>query len=169
MISSRSDYHESNSIHHRGDFMNGLKGMGCRALASMAMLSGAMFTLLLVPAYAQQDVNPDWYDPAPSAAIAHPVQPAAVASQAPVALRLQQTAKSLSPAAETGKAHMKNARLDQRGQGAAHKNGGAKSEELASCSAPTALGGAAHECPAMDDRRIASVQASAELDPVAHR
>ena len=56
--------------------MNGLKGIGCRALASMAMLSGAIFTLLLVPAYGQQDVNPDWYDPAPSAAVAHPAQPA---------------------------------------------------------------------------------------------
>ena len=72
--------------------MNGLKGTGYRALASMAMLSGAMFTLLLVPAYGQQDVNPDWYDPAPSAAVAHPVQPAAVASQAPVTVQqLQQT------------------------------------------------------------------------------
>ena len=149
--------------------MNGLKGIGYRALASMAMLSGAMLTLLLVPAYAQQDVSPDWYDPAPSAAVAHPVHTAAVTSQAPAAQKMQQTARSLSPSAETRKAHLKNARLDQRGQGAAHNNGGAKSEELASCSAPTALGGAAHECPAMDDRRIASVQASAELDPVAHR
>jgi hypothetical protein len=147
--------------------MNGLKGFGCRALASMAMLSGAMFTLLLVPAYAQQDVSPDWYDPAPSATVAHPVQPAAVASQAPAVQKTQQTAKSLSPAAETGKAHLKNARLDQRGQSAAHKNGGAKSEELASCSEPTALGGAARECPAMDDRRVASVEVSAQLAPVA--
>ena len=147
--------------------MNGLKGIGYRALASMAMLSGAMFTLLLVPAYAQQDVNPDWYDPAPSAAIAHPVQPAAVASQAPVTgQQLQQAAKSLSPAANTGKAHLKNARL---GQSPAHTNGGAKSEELASCSESTALNAKARECPAMDDRRVASVQASAELEPVAHR
>ncbi len=146
--------------------MNGLKGIGYRALASMAMLSGAMFTLLLVPAYAQQDVNPDWYDPAPSAAVAHPVQPAAVASQAPAAQRLQQTAKSLSPAAETGKAHLKNARLDQS---AAHKSGEAKSDGFASCSEPTAVRRTARECPAVDDRRVASVQVSAELDPVAHR
>jgi hypothetical protein len=149
--------------------MNGLKGIGCRALASMAMLSGAIFTLLLVPAYGQQDVNPDWYDPAPSAAIAHPVQPAAVAPQAPASHRLQQTAKSLSPAAETGKAHLKSARHDQNGQSATHRNDGAKSEKLASCSEPTALSGAARECPAMDDRRVASVEVSAQLAPVAQR
>ena len=149
--------------------MNGLNGIGYRALASMAMLSGAMLTLLLVPAYAQQDVSPDWYDPAPSAAIAHPVKPAAVASQAPAAQKSQQTAKSLSPSAETGNAHLKNAPLDQRGQSAAHKNGGAKSEDLASCSEPAGINGAARECPAMDDRHVASVEVSAQLAPVAQR
>ena len=60
--------------------MSKSKGIGrCRILASTAMLSGAIFTIMLLPAQAQQDVNPDWYDPAPSAAPVHPVQPAAVA------------------------------------------------------------------------------------------
>jgi hypothetical protein len=58
--------------------MNGSKGMGrSRVLASMAMLFGAIFTIMMLPAYAQQDVNPDWYDPAPNAAVAQPAQPAA--------------------------------------------------------------------------------------------
>jgi hypothetical protein len=172
MISSRSGLHEAKSIHYRGDFMNGLKGTGCRALASMAMLSGAIFTLLLVPAYGQQDVNPDWYDPAPSVAAVHPVQPASVAqsSQLPVAThRLQQTAKSASPAVNTGKARVKDARLDQSGHNATRKSGGAMSEGLVACSEPMALNAKARECPAMDDRRVASVEAPAQLDPVVHR
>ena len=40
-----------------------------RSLASLVMLLGATFTILLLPAYAQQEVTPSWYDPwaAPSA------------------------------------------------------------------------------------------------------
>jgi hypothetical protein len=150
--------------------MSALKGIGCRALASMAMLSGAILTLLLVPAYAQQDVSPDWYDPAPSAVVAHPVQPAAVAqsSQLPVAAhRLQQTAKSASPAVNTGKARVKDARLEQNGHKVVQKSGVA-SEGLVACSEPTARNAKARECPASDDR-VASVEVPAQLDPVAHR
>jgi hypothetical protein len=127
MISSRSGNHEAKSIHHRGDFMNGLKGIGCRALASMAMLSGAIFTLLLVPAYGQQDLSPTWYDPAPSA-VAHPAQAAAAvhSSQLPAApYQNQQTAKALSPAPAA--TQLKNTKLDQSGRNAAHKSTAAPS------------------------------------------
>jgi hypothetical protein len=133
MISSRSGLHEARSIHYRGDFMNGLKGIGCRALGSMAMLSGAIFTLLLVPAYGQQDINPTWYDPAPSAAVAHPAQPAAAvhSSQLPAAPhRNQQTAKALLPASEA--TQLKDTKLDQSGHGAAHKSPAAPSGRLVS-------------------------------------
>jgi hypothetical protein len=113
MISSRQ---ESKSIHHGGDFMNGIKRTGrSRLLASTAMLFGAMFIMLL-PAYAQQDVNPDWYDPTPNAAVVHPAQPAAAAqSSRPSAAthQHQQMAKSLSPAAKAGKPRVKDAKLDQ--------------------------------------------------------
>jgi hypothetical protein len=140
--------------------MSGLKSFGYRALTSTAMLSGAIFTLLLVPAYGQQDVNPDWYDPAPSAAVVHPVQPAAVAqsSQLPATHRLQQTAKSTSPAVNTGKARVKDARFGQGDHKAIQKSGAA-SEGFTACS----------ECPARDDRRVASAEVPAQLDPVAHR
>ena len=87
--------------------MNGSKSIGrCRVLASMAMLFGAMFTILLLPAYGQQDVSPDWYDPAPNVAVVHPAQPAAVAhsSQLPAAThRYQQTVTSVSTAPDAGK------------------------------------------------------------------
>jgi len=152
--------------------MNGLKGIGCRALASMAMLSGAIFILLLVPAYAQQDVNPDWYDPAPSAAVVYPVQPVPVAqsSQLPAAShRLQQTAKSVSPAVNMANSHVKGARLDQSVHNATHKSAAATSEGLVACSEPLAPNTKARECLATDDRRVASVEVSAQLDPVVHR
>ena len=105
--------------------MNGIKGTGRRLLASMAMLSGAMFIMLL-PAYGQQEVNPDWYDPTPNAAAVHAAQPAAAAqsSRPSVAIHQnQQTAKSLSLAANAAKPGVKNAKLDQRGRNVAHKNG----------------------------------------------
>jgi len=151
--------------------MSGLKGIGYRALASMGMLSGAIFTLLLVPAYGQQDVNPDWYDPTPSAAVAYPVQPGAVAhsSQLPVAThRLQQAPKSASPAVNTGKAHVKDARLEQSGHNEIQKSGAASEGSMA-CAEPMALSAKARACPTVDERRVASVEASAQLDPVAHR
>jgi hypothetical protein len=133
MISSRSDCHESRSIHHRGDFMNGSKGIGrCRVLASTAMLFGAIFTILLLPAYAQQDVNPDWYDPAPNAAVVHPAQPAAAvhSSQPPVAThRYQQTIRSASTASDAGKLRVKGAQV-QSGHNPAGKSDGTPSGEL---------------------------------------
>ena len=116
--------------------MNALKGMGrCKVLASTAMLSGAIFTIMLLPAQAQQDVNPDWYDPAPSAAPVHPAQPAAVAhsSQPPVvARRYQQTVKSMSPAPDARKLRVKDAQLDQSSHTPARKNTGRPSGELVS-------------------------------------
>jgi hypothetical protein len=113
--------------------MNGSKSIGwCRVLASMAMLSGAMFTILLLPAYGQQDVNPDWYDAAPNAAVVHPAQAAAVAhsSQLPVAThRYQQTVTSVSTAPHAGKDRVKDAQL-QSGHNPARKSGGTQSGEL---------------------------------------
>jgi hypothetical protein len=113
--------------------MNGSKGMGrSRVLASMAMLFGAIFTIMMLPAYAQQDVNPDWYDPAPNAAVVHPAQPAAAvhSSQLPVAThRYQQTVRSASTASDAGKLRVKGAQL-QSGHSPARKSDGAPSGEL---------------------------------------
>jgi|SRR5580704_3743247 hypothetical protein len=116
--------------------MSGLRGIGCRALQSMAMFGG-FFVLLLVPAYGQQDINPTWYDPAPSAAVVHPAQPAAAvhSSQLPAAPhRNQQTAKALLPAPEA--AQLKNTKLDQSGHNAARKSTAVPSRELASVALP---------------------------------
>src|SRR5260370_37951783 len=104
MISSRSNYRESKSIHHGGDSMNGSRGINrCRVPAFMAMLFGSIFTILLLPAYGQQEVDPTWYDPwaAPTTAGGHPSQPPAVAppSQPPGATPpYQPTGKAWSPA-----------------------------------------------------------------------
>ena len=87
----------------------------------------AIFTLLLVPAYGQQDLSPTWYDPAPSA-VAHPAQAAAAvhSSQLPAAPHQnQQTAKALSPAPAA--TQLKNTKLDQSGRNAAHKSTAAPS------------------------------------------
>ncbi len=72
------------SIHHGGDLMNSLRDIvPCRVLASTAVLFGAMVTILLVPAYGQQEVDPTWYDPwaAPNTMVVHSSQPPAVVPQ----------------------------------------------------------------------------------------
>ncbi|HSZ02283.1 MAG TPA: hypothetical protein VK788_22485 [Terriglobales bacterium] len=113
--------------------MNESKSIGrCRVLASMAMLSGAMFTILLLPAYGQQDVSPDWYDPAPNATVVHSVQPAAAvhSSQLPAAAhRYQQTVTSVSTAPDAGKLGAKHAQI-QSGNNPGRKSGGSPSGEL---------------------------------------
>jgi hypothetical protein len=156
--------------------MNGIMGIGRRRLvASSAMLFGAMFTIMLLPAYGQQDVSPDWYDPAPSATVVHPVQTAAVAhaSQPAVAThQYQQAAESVSPAANLAKARVKDAKLDQSGHNAAHRSGRVPSVGLVSCEGSTALGRNQHACPAEDDlayQPVASVEGSAGLAPVEQR
>lgn len=108
------------------------KGNGrSRVPAFIAMLCGAIFTILLLPAYGQQEVDPTWYDPwaTSTTAVVHPAQPAAVvhSSQAPVAThRYQQTVRTASPAPDARKFRGKDAQLDQRRQNAARKNGEAE-------------------------------------------
>ena len=140
MISSRSDYRESKSVQNGGDPMatkttSGSKGIGrSRFLASIAMLFGAIFTILLLPAYGQQEVDPTWYDPwaAPSTAVAHPSQPPAVvhSSQPPVATDpYQQKATTVSLAPGAGKFRGRDTQLDQSRHNAAHKSGGTPSAD----------------------------------------
>jgi len=118
--------------------MNQLKGIGrSRVLASMAMLFGAIFTILLLPAYGQQEVDPSWYDPwaAPTAAVVHPGQPPAVAhsSQPSVAThRHQQTVNSVSPVLDARKVTVKGSQLDQSGHTAGRKSIEASSKALVS-------------------------------------
>jgi len=59
--------------------MNRSKGMTRgKGLALMAMLYGAMVTIMLLPTYGQE-VDPTWYDPwaAPNTAVVHSAQPQA--------------------------------------------------------------------------------------------
>ena len=101
-----------------------------RVPAFMAMLFGAIFTILLLPAYGQQEVDPTWYDPwvapssaAPNTAVVHSSQP-------PVAThRYEQTVRSVSSTPATGKLRGKDTQFDQSRHNAARKTGGTPSAD----------------------------------------
>src|SRR5260370_4303770 len=124
MISSRSDYREAKSVQNGGDSMNESSGISrSRVPAFIAMLFGAIFTILLLPAYGQQEVDPTWYDPwaGPTTAVVHPAQtPAGVYSSQAHSFPVpgathpdRQTGKSLWPAPAAGELRRKGGRLDQ--------------------------------------------------------
>ncbi len=116
-----------------------------RVLASIAVLFGAIFTIFLLPAYGQQEVDPTWYDPAPNPAVAQPSQPAAVAhsSQASViTARYQQKVRSVSLAPDARKLHGKEAQVGQTRHTAAHRNSGTPSADN---KRPTAVRPASYE------------------------
>lgn len=104
--------------------MNGSISIGRReGLASLAILLGAIFTMFLLPASAQQDVAPSWYDPwaAPTPAVAHPAQAPAVAHSTPplVQNRLQLAEKA--PAPRAAKLRVSKTTLDPSVRNAAYK------------------------------------------------
>jgi hypothetical protein len=106
--------------------MNGSNGIGrYRGLASLAILVSALFTILLLPAYAQQDVAPSWYDPwaAPKVSVAHPAQAPAVAHSAPplVHHHLQTAEKAVSPTPQAAKLRVKKTQLDPGVHNVAYK------------------------------------------------
>jgi hypothetical protein len=146
MISSRSEYREWKSIESGGDFMNGSKGIGRnRVLASMAVLFAAIFTIFLLPAYGQQEVDPTWYDPAPNTAVSQASQPVAAANTAQTTVataRHQQAAGYVSLAPEVRKLQGKEAQVGQSRHTAAHKNGGTPSADN---KRPTAVRPASYE------------------------
>jgi hypothetical protein len=123
MIYSRCDRHESKRI-CGGVFMNGSISIGrCKGLASLATLLGALFTILLLPAYAQQDVAPSWYDPwaAPKVAIAHPAQAPAVADSVPPLVQNRLQLGDKSPAPRAAKLRVKETQRDSSLRNVTHK------------------------------------------------
>jgi hypothetical protein len=158
MISSRSVYHESKSVQNGGDAMKTTTTIATttigskvarryRALASSAMLLGSILTILLLPAYGQQEVDPTWYDPwaAPHAAVAYPSQPPAVvhASQSPVAThRYQQMVTSVPSAPDAAKFRAQDTQLNQSRPSATRKSVGTPSAEtrLRGAAWPTSFG-----------------------------
>ncbi len=86
-----------------------------RVLAFMAVVLGAMLTTMLLPAYAQQEIDPTWYDPyavhdvvakaapstTPAAMAVHSPQPAVVFHRHPAAV------KTVSSAQGAGRLHEK--------------------------------------------------------------
>jgi hypothetical protein len=87
---------------------------GCKGLASLAILLGALFTIVLLPAYAQQDVAPSWYDPwaAPNIGIAHPAQPPAVAHSVLPLVQNRLQLGDKAPAPRTARLRVKEPHLD---------------------------------------------------------
>jgi hypothetical protein len=111
-----------------------------RILASSAVLLGAMFTILLAPAYGQQEVDPTWYDPVPNTAVTQPAQAIAVvhSSQSAVTVHAQPAAAHYAWATQNAaKSHAKDKQLNQSRQGAVRRTAGtpaARNEQ------PTAIG-----------------------------
>lgn len=111
--------------------MTGAKRVGrSRALAFVAMLSGAILTMLLLPAYGQQEVAPDWYNPWASNATT--VEPAHPAVLTPVQLQVttqrhQAAAVSASPVAVNLTSGGKDTKLEQSRRNATNRNGGSQS------------------------------------------
>lgn len=104
--------------------MNGSNSIGrCKGLASLAILLGALFTIFTLPAAAQQDVAPSWYDPwaAPAVAVAHPAPAPAVAQSTPplVQNRLQKAEKA--PVPRSAKLRVKETHLDRNVRNVAYK------------------------------------------------
>jgi hypothetical protein len=123
---SRSANHRSKSVQNGGDSMkrseNGNRG---KNLMSAAILFGAMFTVLLVPAFGQQEVDPTWYDPSPAqVTTAHQSQGVAAdqsVQQFIAARESQPTSGSASSAAVSEKSSAKHAQRNQRRGNAALK------------------------------------------------
>lgn len=105
--------------------MNDSKGIRQpRVTAFMAMLLGAIFTVLILPAYGQQEVDPSWYDPwTPNATAAHPTQlaPAVQTSQPVANNRDHQPVTSASSATDARKVRGKGTQLIQSRHNAAQK------------------------------------------------
>jgi hypothetical protein len=117
-----------------------MKTIGSKAISAsgvpayFAALLGAIFTILLLPAYGQQEVDPTWYDPwpAPNSAAVHPSQPPAVVHSAQplvAAHRQQQAVRSESPAPDATKFRVKDTQLNQNRHNAARKTGGTPSAD----------------------------------------
>jgi hypothetical protein len=84
-----------------------------RMLLFMAVLFGAIFTTMVLPAYGQQDVDPTWYDPYAVNAVPNPA-PTTVAIHslpAPVLIHRHQTTltSSQSQGAEKSRAKQSTA------------------------------------------------------------
>ena len=104
--------------------MKGTIGIGrCKGVASLAILLGALFSVFLLPASAQQDVAPSWYDPwaALNAAVTHPTPAPAVVDFTPplVQNQLQRTEKAIVP--RTAKLRLKETYLDSSLRNSAYK------------------------------------------------
>ena len=126
MISSRGGDSESKSVQNGGDSMKRSKNTNrSRNLMSAAILFAAIFTVLALPAFAQQEVDPTWYDPSPAQVTsAHQSQAVAadLSAQRFIATRgTQQTVVSASSAAASEKSSAKHAPLNQRRRNVALK------------------------------------------------
>lgn len=101
--------------------MNGSKVINrLRALASIAILSAAICTIFLLPAYGQQEVDPTWYDPMPATAGVHSAQAATTAhALQPVVTHRYLRNNQVSQTAQNSNSRAKNAKSDRSATSAA--------------------------------------------------
>jgi hypothetical protein len=117
-----------------GDAMKTIetKRMSRKALTSSAILLGAIFTILLLPAYGQQEVDPTWYDPSPVAAVVHSAQPVAAIQSTQLQTAADDSQATMKSAAHTQsatKSQSKKVRLDQSQRNAARRTTGTPTAE----------------------------------------
>jgi hypothetical protein len=108
------------------------KHMSRKALTSSAILLGAIFTILLLPAYGQQEVDPTWYDPSPVAVAVHSAQPVAAIQSTQLQTASDDsptTMKAASQSQSATKSQAKKARLDQSQRNTARRTTGTPTAE----------------------------------------
>jgi hypothetical protein len=117
-----------------GDAMKTIetKRMTRKALTSSAILLGAIFTILLLPAYGQQEMDPTWYDPSPVAVVVHSAQPVAAIQSMQLQTATDDSQATMKSAAHTqtaSKSQSKKARLDQSQRNSARRTTGTPTAE----------------------------------------
>jgi hypothetical protein len=130
MISYPKDFCNAKSILDGGLSMSTIRSKAIprsSMLASTAILFGAIFTVLLVPAYGQQEVDPAWYDPTPDTAMTQPAQAAAAVHSSQPAATVHARPATIQSASRTpaaAKARAKDKQLNQSRRDAARKSFG---------------------------------------------
>lgn len=107
--------------------MKDSKGVSQRRVPAFMAMLFATVTILMIPAFGQQEVDPAWYDPwAPNTAVVQTIQPASSGhtSQPVTTHRDQQMVKSEPSAADAERFRGKDTQRNQSRHNSAQKKDG---------------------------------------------